>query len=646
MLKEFKEQLLYRLDRVFAREALAQFMVLAVLVLTVTVIGMTAIFFGLFSPENEDVAAIPRDIDRGFWDALWWSLQQVLYRSGVGHAYGASLPIIFYALFLSIMGLAIFGIMLGLINTAIYGRIQALRKGDTVVKERGHTLILGWSNKVFEILRRLAQLAPDIRIVILAPRDVETMEEALRVEGINRQRLTVILRSGSPSTRSELERVAFDKAASIIVLSQAEEDEHSDSEAIKTLMLLTSVANWPGEPPVLTAEIAQQQNYELANFAAHGGVAVVCSSTVISKVIVQSVRNPGLAKVYAELFAQTGNGIHVRSIPECTDRTVREITYGFPDAVPIGVTWREHQDGQTRNAAGLNPEPDYELADDEALVFVARSDDIRYARVDGAYVSPLYRAGTSVAPTPERVLLIGWNANLYDILSELDAHSVRGTTIVVLSAYPPQEAAARVERFVTEPLDKLSLEFILGDSVQRSAYAALDLECFDSIVVLADESAGEADADARTLRSVLRLADVRKRHAQRAHTVIELLDGASCDLLADLGVDDVVVSPEVVSAQLAQIARQRILAPIYRELLSAGGTEISLRPVNDYLDLDVPCRFVDLVYAAQQRMEIALGLSRGTGNNSAEVLLNPSRDETWALKETDRLVVLAQQVYR
>jgi hypothetical protein len=114
-------------------------------------------------------------------------------------------------------------------------------------------------------------------------------------------------------------------------------------------------------------------------------------------------------------------------------------------------------------------------------------------------------------------------------------------------------------------------------------------------------------------------------------------------LLAGLGVDDVVVSPDIVSAQAAQVSRESILGPIYKELLSAGGVEISLRPAGDYVALDTDCRFDDLTWSAQQKMEIALGLRF---SDTGQVLLNPSRESVWRLTGDDRIIVLAQQVYR
>ena len=53
----------YILDRAFAREFAAQLGLFVLLVIVVTLLGMTAVFFGLFAPHNLGVEGIPRDID-------------------------------------------------------------------------------------------------------------------------------------------------------------------------------------------------------------------------------------------------------------------------------------------------------------------------------------------------------------------------------------------------------------------------------------------------------------------------------------------------------------------------------------------------------------------------------------------------------
>ena len=193
-------------------------------------------------------------------------------------------------------------------------------------------------------------------------------------------------------------------------------------------------------------------------------------------------------------------------------------------------------------------------------------------------------------------------------------------------------------------LKNLDLQFIEGDASDQAVYADIDLSGYQSIVVLADMWGADRDVDTSTLRILLRVSELRKYDEVRAHTVVELMDEANKDLIEGLGVDDVVISPNVVSAQLSQIARQDVLGPIYRELLSAGGVEISLRPAGDYVSLNTDCQYDDMMYAAQQKLEIALGLRLAHGNS--QVVLNPPRDQTWNLGEDDQVIVLAQQIYQ
>jgi hypothetical protein len=195
-LKEFRARIRYLIDRAFAREFTGQLLLLFVLVVTVTLFGMTAIFFGLFSAENTNISGIHHDIDKGFFDSLWWSLNQVLPLRGFERMYHATGVVLAYAFFLSLMGLVVFSVLISLINNTMLGRIEALRRGETPVLERDHVLVLGWNNKVFSVLRQLARLEPGIKAVILAPREIYYMQEELRVAGIQRP---VYSASASPS---------------------------------------------------------------------------------------------------------------------------------------------------------------------------------------------------------------------------------------------------------------------------------------------------------------------------------------------------------------------------------------------------------------------------------------------------------------
>ena len=49
ILKQLRARFRYLVDRAFAREFAGQLLLLLVLVVTITLIGMTSVFFGLFS---------------------------------------------------------------------------------------------------------------------------------------------------------------------------------------------------------------------------------------------------------------------------------------------------------------------------------------------------------------------------------------------------------------------------------------------------------------------------------------------------------------------------------------------------------------------------------------------------------------------
>jgi Trk K+ transport system NAD-binding subunit len=441
----------------------------------------------------------------------------------------------------------------------------------------------------------------------------------------------------------ELVRVAAHRAASVVVLStpHAGKPAGRDSEAIKTMMLLTGSVDMEGHRPTLIAEIEDPHNLQMASMAGRGQFQIVASGTVISKVIVQCIRNPGLSAVYRELFEPMGNSIYVEEIAAERGKTMRSIATRMPTAVPIGVTWSETTDGAQRVAAALNLEPEYELDDDDSLIVIAGQPGERTVAPDNRTegVARTIGSGRS-ANTPRRVLLIGWNGELYDILAELDAHALDDTEITLLSVVSEDDAAERVAEFLDAPLKNVTVEFRVGNPVNQSAYHNLDLQDFDCIVVLADDAADAAEVDAYTLRIVLRLSDV-SGEAPAVHTVVELTDGMNRPLFDSLDVTDIVASADIVSAELAQTARQPVLGPVYRELLRAGGVELSVRPVGDYLPGASECTFADLVLAAQGNLETAVGVMVGS-----EVLLNPPRDVRRKIDDSLQLVVLAQQLYR
>jgi len=626
---------------------------LAGIAATVVLAGASAYFVGLFSERGVSAEGVAADIDGGFWDSLLWSLKHVIDPGAFAEDYGAPAPVLVIALIISLLGLAIFGTLVGFITSLVQRRIERLERGDSPVVEQGHTLVLGWNRYAPAVLRGLGDLGPRT-VVLLAPREHARMADALRAEGLGSRDLDVVLRSGSPSRIAELRTVAFEHAASIIVLGSEGEGSQSidpDVEVIKTLLVLASFRDWPNERPRMVGEIEHKPNYEIARIASRGSVPLVSSAEVVSRLLVQTARYGGLSRVYSRLFSAEGGAFHVRHLPGCTGRRFGDLACELAGAVPIGVTWNVGEGTERRSAVALNPEPDYELDEGESLVLLSPGADFVQGRVQPSIELASAPPPPAVpAPQFSTVLILGWSRIVDEILAELDAHAQQEVTVRILADVEVAEMQARVDESFDPPLAHVRLECERANPVRRGTFEAIDPTDADCIFVLADEARPGEDPDAGTILTLLLLRDrlERARGAQRPRVVAELREARNRELLEDSVADDVVVSPEVVSVLLTQISQVPVLGPVYRELLSAGGIEICLRRAGRYAPIGEPCRFRELIGAGQRALEIVLGVViRPSAGESGppRIELAPDADSTWTLRESDQVIVLAQQVY-
>ena len=125
--------------------------------------------------------------------------------------------------------------------------------------------------------------------------------------------------------------------------------------------------------------------------------------------------------------------------------------------------------------------------------------------------------------------------------------------------------------------------------------------------------------------------------------IAEFLDQDSQELNQDSPLTDAVVSTTFLSMLLAQLVKAPFMERIYQELLSAGGIEIALRPIERYVSFGEKIHFANLVNTALNANEIAVGYQRGSETRDIEI--NPPKHSYHVFSEGDMLIVLAQQVY-
>ena len=138
----------------------------------------------------------------GFVEAMWLSLMRTLDSGTMGGDAGRGFRVTM--LFVTLGGIFIVSALIGVLNSGIEAKLDELRKGRSFVVESDHTLILGWSPKIFTILSELVarqrEPAASRGIVILAEKDKVEMEDEIRDAGRpTPARPAIICRTGQPA---------------------------------------------------------------------------------------------------------------------------------------------------------------------------------------------------------------------------------------------------------------------------------------------------------------------------------------------------------------------------------------------------------------------------------------------------------------
>ncbi len=642
----FRQRLRYSFDNLMSKGTIAPIMLLfTVSLVMVLLLSLVLLASGVIPVDSGSVLGVKDNNNIGFLDVVWLVILRALDGGTISQD-----PIVpgflIFTFITTVGGVMLLSVLIAIVNRGVARKLVELRKGKSFVVEENHTVILGWSFQIFQIISELVianENQKGLSIVILSEKDKVDMEDEIRSKVHDFRSTRIVCRRGNPIDLNDLEIINVHKARSIIIL--APENTDPDSMVIKTILAITNNPNRVPYPHKyhIVAEIRDPRNVGIAKIAGKDEVQLVIFDHVISRITAQTCRQPGLSVVFTELLDFEGDEIYFQEERTMLGKTFIEVLFSYETSTIIGI---RHKDGKIE----LKPKMDTIIEEGSKLIAISEDDDtvvpsgLKEFNIDPGAIR---KAPKYMPPKPEKTLVLGWNRRAPLIINELDLYVWHGSKITVVSNHLDAEKELSLK---CSDLEHQTVSFWQGDTTNRRILDDLNIEQYDHIIVLSQTELDDVQStDAKTLSTLLHLRDIADLKGHAFSIVSEMLDDRNRQLAEITHTDDFIVSVKLDSLMLSQISENRELKTVFEFLFSAGGPAIYLNPAEHYVEPGRPVNFYTIMESARQQNQIAIGYKIAKHRNKTDsperllaygVNVNPKKSNQIFFAEGDKVIVL------
>ena len=573
---------------------------------TLSTIIFLFVVTGIFVLIIGVLAKVIRGRDASLGKSIWDTMNHA-FDPGVLSGDSGSIFYLFLMLIATLIGVFFLAMLIGLINDGIQGRVEDLSKGIEPVVENNHVVILGFNESTFIILGELIQAyenQKDTRnaVVVMDEIPKTEMEDRIRIEFPDTGNLTVVCRSGSITNSKDLHRCSILTCKSIIIAS------HDDFETIKGILACTKILEKEMDSKAyITSVVYGRENEQAARIAGNDirneqdlfsvkndRLELLMMENTISKIMTHTCRQNGLSKVFTELFNYEDHEFYIARrnknknlYMEMTGKNIRQINHYLDDVIAVGII-------QENGSALIGDPNSVVLQDGCQLILLQRDDDtITVGEKKSIKYDPPIAHYQAV---PSSILVIGCNEKLPYILREMCKYLIPGT-IVYLSAEPDEldqwltdeiieeminnniDSAIRIERKDTLNGTGEKLKKQNSKRDQHKYIYSLLTECKPNyVLLLVPDELDDNQADEQALKLLLYCKHYKEMHPEADFGITcEMRSITNQQLAQDSMASDFVISRNIASLMMSQIAENRELRQIFETLLSSEGFEVYIK---------------------------------------------------------------------
>ena len=644
--------------------------------------SMTILLFGAILLFTLVIGLLSMCIDgvsSTVWNSLFNALNHTIDPGALGGDEGNPAFIVLM-IFSTFIGLFFMAFLIGLVSDAIQSRVRDLAKGLEPVVESDHIVILGFNESTFIILNELIKACRNrdrTRNVVVVMDQIDKVEMEDRIHALFPEtgNLQIVCRSGSITLQQDLYRCSIETSKSIVITA------FDDFETIKCILACSAILNECEESHAyITSVIYGRENEYAARIAGNDSrkdsilfsvksdrLELLMMENTISKIMTQTCRQNGMSRVFTEIFNFDGAEFYIadpednRSLYEIMGgRSIRQINRFLPEALAIGIV-------QSDNTVVIDDPNTVTLDPGCRLILLQDEDD--------PVVMGQEEAASWQPPTmhyqvePSSILIIGCNEKLTYILHQMSECLMPGTIIHLAS--DPNELDQWLTEDVIEELlangidssfcierrdpsdESFSKNEMREDVINKHniLYGLLN-ECKPNhVLYLASDTMEDEKADERALKILLYCKDYQASHPE-AHFGItcEMRKITNQQLAQGTMKSDFVISHNIASLMMCQVAMTRELMQVFEIILSNDGYEVYMKPAKYYFSIQ-PGEEIDY-YTVQDAVadkgEIFIGYKKRMPDGDS-IILNPlkmknGKRTSMVFAEKDELVVLAKSM--
>lgn len=611
----WKEKFQYKFDNLMSKGTVSLIGIL--FGITALVVCIAGVLVALFHDGS----------DGNVGKSIWMSLMHAIDAGTLAGDEGNWLFLLVMAI-VTICGLFITSMLIGILNTGIEDKMTSLQKGKSLILEKNQVVILGFNEDALNIISELILANENQKnevVVVMDDLDKTTMEDAIHQRIPDTKTTRIICRSGHIDRFSDLSICSLETCRSIIL------NVSDDSQTIKSILACVNMLDKSdNKDAYITAIIHDPENLEAAKIAGRDRAEIIYFKQTIARLMAHASRQPGISTVFTNLLSYDGDEIYVEALPGSEGKTIEEINLSLSKSTVIGIA------GQ--NTSKINPPPDTVVQKGEKLIVIEEDDGVSTLSSSPAQPNKaLLVSASEIKNPPQHTLILGNGELLELVLHELDNYVAPGSTVI--AANTDWEGKENIAQNII--LKNITLEQKTCDIYHRQTLRELLQGRPSNVMILTDAECDDEKADAHTLLLLLQLSNIADTTGIEFTVASEMRKVENQELARMTRVNDFVVSSNITALMMTQISQNRQQRLFLEDLLDEDGSEFYRKPVSHYVKCGEPVDFYTVTAAAARYGEIAVGYQIVNGSKF-KTTCNPQKAEKITFHPEDAIIVIAE----